>query len=362
MISYSGSVGVMVVAPDVRSQGGIAAVIDNYRRSGFWTRCKCTHFASYRDWDSKWARFVYSLWRYPVFIMAVIISRPTVISIHTASRGSFYRKFGFILLSRLFGRVVVLHIHPSFFFQFFSQGNFLQRRLIRAACRSSRKLIFLTEDALTKFRSTFPDSDMSVIPNPVDVARFEKHQRAQMRGNYQVLFLGWIVKEKGVYDILDAIPAVVERFPTAQFLFAGNKEVEKLSEAIQSRGLSKYARVMGWVEGDRKRDLLLGSRLLLLPSYTEGVPNVILEAMAAGLPVITTPVGGIPSVFLEGVNGYFIAPGDSGSLAARILSLFVNDTECENISRLTRHMAKQRYDVETIGYQLQRAYEPLLQQ
>jgi glycosyltransferase involved in cell wall biosynthesis len=193
------------------------------------------------------------------------------------------------------------------------------------------------------------------------VASFDKAQRAQMRGNYQVLYLGWIVKEKGVYDILDAVPSVVEDFPAAQFVFAGNKGVEELDKAIRHRGLSKYARVMGWIEGEKKRDLLLGSRLLLLPSYTEGIPNVILEAMAAGLPVITTPVGGIPSVFSEGVNGYFVNPGDSQSLASRIRSMFGNDAECESISRLTRQVAKERYDIETIGCQLERIYGPLLQ-
>jgi glycosyltransferase involved in cell wall biosynthesis len=352
----------MMVAPDTRSHGGIATVIENYRKSEFWMKCRCVHFPSYRDWRSKWTRLAYSLWQYVLFIRTLICSRPAVIGIHTASRGSFYRKLGFILLSRLFARVVVLHIHPSFFFQFFSRGNPLQRILVRAACRASKRLVFLTEENLAKFRPAFPELSMSVIPNPVDVTAFDTCARAAMKGNYQVAFLGWIVKEKGVYDILDAIPFVVHRFPAATFLFAGNKEVENLDRTIHSRGLSKYARVLGWIEGDMKRDLLLASRLLLLPSYTEGVPNVILEAMAAGLPVITTPVGGIPSVFSEGVNGYFVNPGDAASLAARILSMFENDGECERISSLTRQVAEQRYAVETIGCQLSKVYEPLLQE
>jgi glycosyltransferase involved in cell wall biosynthesis len=201
---------------------------------------------------------------------------------------------------------------------------------------------------------------MRVIPNPVDVAAFDRRRRAPIRGNYQVLFLGWIVKEKGVYDILDAVPGVVDKFPAAQFVFAGNKGVEQIAQAIYDRGLSKHARVLGWVDGDRKRELLLASRLLLLPSYTEGVPNVILEAMAAGLPAITTPVGGIPSVFSEGVNGYFVEPGNAHSLAARIMSMFGNDAECERISALTRKVAEERYDIDTIGGLLETVYGPLV--
>jgi glycosyltransferase involved in cell wall biosynthesis len=84
--------------------------------------------------------------------------------------------------------------------------------------------------------------------------------------------------------------------------------------------------------------------------------------MAAGLPVITTPVGGIPSVFSEGVNGYFVNPGDTASLAARIVSMFENDRDCERISALTRQVAEERYAVETIGCQLTKVYEPLLQE
>lgn len=297
-----------------------------------------------------------------MFVPTVLIKRPAVVSVHTSIASSFYRKLGYILISRLLAIPVVIHIHSASFFEFYAEGNILTRFAVAISGKLSAGLIFLSENLLKNFYAVFPGVRMVVVPNPVDIELYNSKNRPPMKGNCRILFMGWIIKEKGVYDIVDVIPEVVTHFPQAEFLFAGSKEVVQLKKMIEDRHLSQHAKVLGWIDGKQKLDLLLTSRLLLLPSYTEGIPNVILEAMASGLPTITTPVGGIPSVFVEGETGYFVTPGNARELTDRIIQMLGDDTDCDKISSLSSRRAKEFYALEIIGRQLERVYEKFVNQ
>jgi glycosyltransferase involved in cell wall biosynthesis len=353
---FTPSIGVMFIGPDLRSQGGISAVLVNYQGSEFWAKCKCVHFASCRDWGSKWSRIIYSIWRFCVFFQTVLVQRPAAVSIHTSAHGSYYRKFVYVLISRLLAIPVFIHIHPASFLEFFAEGNILTRYAVTLSFKQSECLILLSENVLKQFHAILPGVRMAVIPNPIDIELYGSKKRAPMKGNYRILFMGWIVREKGVYDIVDAMPEVVNRFPQVEFLFAGNKEIEQLKKMIEDRHLSQHAKVLGWVDLKHKLNLLLTSRLLLLPSYTEGIPNVILEAMASGLPTITTPVGGIPSVFIEGETGYFVPPGNTRELTARITQMLDDDEDCVRISSLSVRRAREYYALNVIGRRLEDIY------
>lgn len=360
MSRFTPSIGVMFIGPDLHSQGGVSAVIANYQRSEFWAKCRCVHFSSCRDWGSKWGRIVYSVWKYCVFVQTVLVKRPAAVSIHTSAYGSFYRKFVYILISRLFFIPIFIHIHPAIFFEFFTEGNILTRYAIAKSLKQSECVILLSENALKQFHAVFPEVRMAVVPNPINIELYGSKKRVPMKGNYRILFMGWIIQGKGVYDIVDVIPEVVHHFPQAEFLFAGNKEIEKLKKMIEDRHLSQHAKVLGWVDLKHKLNLLQTSRLLLLPSYSEGIPNVILEAMASGLPTITTPVGGIPSVFIEGETGYFVTPGNTRELTARITQMLGDDEDCVRISMLSGRRARECYALDIIGRQLENIYEPFV--
>ncbi|MCG3203043.1 MAG: D-inositol-3-phosphate glycosyltransferase [Gammaproteobacteria bacterium] len=352
--------GVLFVGPDADARGGIATVLATYKRTAFWNQFNCMHFPTCIEHESRVMRLIYAIRQMCAFLVLMLRTKPAIVGIHTASMMSFYRKCWYMGMVRLCGRRYVLHVHPAFFLKFYEQGGILRKWLVRRAFRGSQKVLFLSTPSMREFAQVTPDVEMDVISNPVDVGSYPTAKQPHISGTVQVLFLGWIVKEKGVYDILDAIPEVIKRVPEARFVFAGNKEVAKLREAIKQRGLAEHASVLGWVCDDRKRELLLGSRVLLLPSYTEGVPNVILEAMAAGLPVITTPVGGIPEIFTEGVNGYFVRPGQPSDIAIRTVALLRDDSEFARISALTRQAAVERFDVSVIGVQLERIYRPFV--
>jgi glycosyltransferase involved in cell wall biosynthesis len=206
------------------------------------------------------------------------------------------------------------------------------------------------------FSSLLAGTELAVVPNPVNTKIYRCTDRPKFSDNFRILYLGWIVEEKGVYDIVDIVPDVLKLYPKSLFLFAGSKETLALQKIIENRGLTEHARVLGWVDGIDKQELLCTSRLLVLPSYTEGIPNVILEAMASGLPVITTPVGGIPSIFQNERNGSYITPGNKKELKNAIFQYFKDDEKCERVSRLTSEFARDKFDLEIIAERLRSIY------
>jgi len=349
--------GVIFVGPGRHSQGGISAVIENYGKTSFWREFDCSHFASTADYRSKLVKFVYGTWRICLFAYSILFSRrPWAISIHTSHKGSFYRKLVYLIISRLCQVPAVLHIHPDAFAVFYEQGNRWRRSAIRLAGRLSNQIIFLSYETLSDFTGVFPSTKLGVLCNPVDIDSYALERKSEGPQRPRVLFLGAIAREKGVYDLVDAIPAVVQEFPDVLFTFAGNKEVRKLSDLISSRGMRGSAEVIGWIEGQAKIDILRSSTILVLPSYTEGVPNVILEAMASKLPIVTTPVGGIPSVLTHDQTAIFVDAGDVQCIADGLITLLGDEKKCMSLARAAFVRASELYSTEVIGEGLTQIY------
>lgn len=222
---------VLVVGPGAGSQGGIAAVIENHRKSSFWREFHCEHFASIRD-GSRLDKAFYTLWRWLRFVASIAWSRPAAVAIHTASASSFYRKFGYVLACKVFSVPVILHIHPAFFHDFYEAGGSFAQSLVRRAADWSRVIVFLSREQRDRFAGIFPADRLVVLPNPVDHHQYEAWEDGWQPKPQQVLYMGWIMREKGVYDLVDAIPAIRREFPGVRVLFAGTKEVEELRRYI----------------------------------------------------------------------------------------------------------------------------------
>jgi len=216
---------------------------------------------------------------------------------------------------------VVLHIHPVEFVDYYQGSGRIVRSLIGLILKLSDQVVLLSEGIRERF-SVLRRDEVVVIPNPVDIAEFRRGPKAAPPcDKLLVLYMGWIVREKGVYDLVEAIPGVVAAVPAVRFVFAGNKEIKRLRSLLAVRKLDGVATVAGWVSGAAKIDLIAASHVLVLPSYSEGVPNVLLEAMASGLPVIATPVGGVPSIVEHGATGIFVTPGDVSGLVSAIVDV-----------------------------------------
>ena len=140
-----------------------------------------------------------------------------------------------------------------------------------------------------------------------------------------LLYLGVIGQRKGIYDILNALKDNKDFFKGKVVLrIGGNQEEEKLQACINEYGLQGMVKFEGFVSGEKKIECLNWADVYILPSFNEGLPIGILEAMSYRHPIISTPVGGIPEVVKDGVNGIMVKPGNVQEIA-KAISAFVRD-------------------------------------
>jgi glycosyltransferase involved in cell wall biosynthesis len=285
--------------------------------------------------------------------------RPHLVHIHFTYRGSFYRKAVVLALARAFGiRRIVLHCHSHGFPAFYEGRGRFGKAVIRRVLLSADLLIVIAEPWEKYFRTLCPRISLLVLHNPVEcpVMIPGADERKSV-----LLTLGVLGKRKGTYDILRAVPQVVEVYPSAEFWLGGDGETEQVSALIADSPWGRHVRLLGWVQGTEKHTCLRTASVFLLPSYSEGLPVAVLEAMAYGLPVITTPVGGIPDAVIDEETGVLVQPGDVPALVEACLQLLGDLPRRTRLGTAARRHAVEHFAVESILGRLYRAYDGMLQ-
>jgi len=138
------------------------------------------------------------------------------------------------------------------------------------------------------------------------------------------VFLGKFGRRKGIFDLLGALAELKVYFPGIRLRCGGDGDIPGVVARAAELGLSDDVEVLGWVSGAAKQRVLAEGTIYVLPSYAEGLPISVLEAMEAGMPVVATAVGGIPDAIEDGVEGFLVSPGDISSLVNRISLLLQN--------------------------------------
>lgn len=298
-----------------RPVGGIASVLYVYKRHILQPFNFLASAGNGSQWR-KWRIFAICLFRLPWVILSKDIK---VVHLQAATGSSFWRTLIIMSVAKIMHRKVVYHVHGGDF-QTFAKRH---PRATRLVVENSDCVIALSQYWKEYFDMTFRCKRVEVVPNVIEppVRIGEKPDDDICR----FLFLGLVCKNKGVWDILDTMRQNKASFEgRVQIIIGGNGETELLQQRIRDYGLDSIVKFAGWVAGDKKARLLTTADAFVLPSYIEGVPISLLEAMSYGLPVVTTGVGGIPNIVKDGVNGFIISPGDQNGLAASIDRLASN--------------------------------------
>ena len=230
----------------------------------------------------------------------------SIVHLHTAADGSFKRNSQLAALAKKFGRKVVMHIHASRFKDFYNESP--DKAKILQTLQSVDRLIVLSESWKEWFKSTGVKEDKITILHNITPEPTIMPEAKKLDGKTRFLFMGEIGQRKGVFDILRALAAHRDEAEGCiELIIGGNKNEQKLLDTIKENGLEDIVRFEGWVSGEKKLRLLNEADVYILPSFNEGLPISILEAMSYGCPIISTPVGGIPEV-VDG-NGLLVTPG-----------------------------------------------------
>lgn len=205
-----------------------------------------------------------------------------------------------------------------------------------------------------------------VIPNGVDVPRFAGAAPADLSGlgippgSRTLLSIGRLDPQKGLGDLISAAALIIHRFPDAHFLVVGEgPERSRLDEMIREQGLAERVHLAGW-RADIP-ELLAAGTALVLASHWEGLPNVILEAMAAGLPVVATRVEGTDELVIDGQTGLVVPPRSPNDLAESIEKLLLDPAAAKVMGQGGQQRAKSEFTWEAMVVQYERLYRSLLE-
>lgn len=335
------------------TRGGVASVVTVLKGAGLFDRHNILYIATHCD-GSAMNKLTIALraWLRVTWLLAT--RRVVLLHVHMSSRASFWRKSLFILQALLWRLPVVLHLHGSEFQLFYGhESTIWTQRLIKYVFEHVRLVIVLSQSWKAWVTQVFPEARVAVVYNPVAVPTFTV---PAVRDQRTLVSLGRLGKRKGTYDLLQAFRTLLAQYPDAQLLLGGDGELERVRAYAGELGIIAHVHILGWVAGAEKQALLSRSSVYVLPSYNEGLPMSVLEAMAAGMPVVTTPVGGIPEAVRDGVDGFLIRPGDTTTLAARIAALLHNGDLRSAMGEAARSRVEQMFAVPVILEQMSGIY------
>lgn len=243
--------------------------------------------------------------------------RIRLVHIHGAAYASFDRCMLFIRLAKRCGKKVILHEHAADFMEYYQDAE--DKQSITDTLRACDRLIVLSQSWKEYYASIGMDKERIHILNNIvspPILYPEKHVND---GKLHLMYMGEISKRKGGFDLLKAVLDNEEYFKDKLVLRIGGNEVDgDIKAYIREHGLESFVSFEGWISGRKKVECLNWEDVYILPSYNEGLPIAILEAMAYSHPVISTPVGGIPEVIKSGGNGILVKPGDTKAIANAI--------------------------------------------
>jgi glycosyltransferase involved in cell wall biosynthesis len=308
-------------------------------------------------------------------VVAMIRFRPEIVYLYLSQNlTGFFRDATIVMTARLMGARVIAHVRGGNFQNFYEHSNLLIRRLICLILSQLSYIILLAERFRGQFKGLIPERRIRVLYNAVDLDLFDgvKSQRQVADNAVTILFIGHLSIAKGFFDLLRAAPQVLDGVPGSTFAFAGewlateknifysedgrrlehdSQDVYALWTKLQHRYNGRL-RHLGTLPRQELAAAVKAADIFVFPSYSEGFPVVVLEAMAAGLPVVATPVGALPEVLKNGVNAIFVSPGDIDALARTLLELARQPELRERMGQANRDLVRANFSPEAMAARL----------
>ncbi len=297
------------------------------------------------------------------YVALLLRIKPHVVHIATSPGLSFVKQGIAVALAKTLRSRVVLAPHCSY--ERLLQGNGLWRVYCRFVLGRCNGLIALSKEWLAA-QQRLPGCLVEYLPNAIDLEpyRNQPRPRADDDGHVvKILFLGSIGRDKGSFDLVRAAAQLQQILSAApwQIDLRGEAlhpgEPEQVQHLIDASALGDRVHIRPPVFDADKVSCLAGADLFVLPSYHEGMPVSVIEAMAAGLPVVATQVGGIPDLVTDGENGLLVPPGQPQALAEALAGLMGDPGRRTRMGLTGRQHALEGHDLDARVPDLVRFHE-----
>lgn len=323
---------VLVIATSRKTRGGITSVVKAYENSPLWNKFRCKWIETHRDGVfftklSYLSRgFLQFLGNLPFY---------DIVHIHTSEPPSALRKVLFMAVSKLLGKKVIVHFHS---FSVDTTINSKYQWVYRYLFGKADCVLVLSKYWQDELCDTFGfnEDKVKVLYNPCTTEVSNKVYPKKK----EILYAGTVNARKGYADMINAFAKVADKHRDWSIVFAGNGEIEEGKALASSLGIDKQTVFLGWVRGNDKDKAFKEASVFCLPSYAEGFPMGVLDAWAYGLPVITTPVGGIPDIAKDGKNCLLFNPGDTNKLAEQMDKMMSSERLRIDIAKESSELAR----------------------
>ncbi len=347
---------VLLIGPSITLRGGVAHHLRTLLSSPLAQDFNLCYFrvgSEYRDTRLRIA--LRSLATPFAFFIKLLTIRPDVVHFNPSfDPKSLLRELAMLVICKIFGYPGIVQFHGGNLTGIMRKGRL--PLFMKLMFKWADHCVVLTETQKQPLLAYVAPEKITVIPNMVDTSMFIKPKR---KPHFIILFMSRIDAAKGVYEVVQTIPEILGRFPDAKYIFAGEgPDKTKLELLCCSNGLARQVKFLGYIDDEQKINFLAQGDVFLFPSQLcEGLPYSLLEAMAAGLPIIATTVGAVPEIIQQGRNGLLIPPGDSQKLVESIICLLSRPRLLEKMARNNRKTAEQKYDIHIVCNQFKQLYE-----
>lgn len=321
-------------------RGGVSSVVNGYYEEGLDKLVELTYLPTMED-GTRLKKLIVAAVAAVRFLG--LINKADILHVHMSADASFYRKAWFIKRAAARHKKIIIHMHGSTFDSFYTKRCTKEgQREVRDVFEKSHAVIALSE----YWRDFMADNICD--KNKIHLLYNSIHLPPEAKTSYDddnVLFMGIIGERKGSYDLIRAFKDVKAAVPDARLFMAGDGEVQKAGELAKELGLSECILFPGWVRDGKREELFESCSIYALPSYNEGMPMSVLEAMGRGLCTISTDVGGIPHIIKDGQNGLIIKPGNIAALSGALCSLLSDKNHKKKLGEAGRKTVEENFDL-----------------
>lgn len=350
---------IIMLGTSPEAHGGIATVVGNYRDCGVLKKWKIKYVVTHVQ-GSRFTKARAAAVAMLQLLYMLVTGQIGLLHVHMSSRASTWRKSFFLLTAMAFRVPYLVHLHNSDFINFFEhECGKCRKKLIRFLLSRALYVIALSSGLAKDIRKITPTTRTVILFNSVPLPAMALREK-EIDGSSSdlcdlplMLFLGHVSKRKGTFDLIRAVALLSENF---RLVIGGDGELQRAQMLSEELGVSDKILFAGWLGKAEKDHLLARAAIFVLPSYHEGMPMAILEAMSWAIPVVTTPVGGIPEVVTEGQEGLLVNSGDIVGLAHALARLLAAPSLRRKLGERGRRKIESEFSIKILQPQLEQLW------
>ncbi|OUL37160.1 glycosyl transferase family 1 [Nostoc sp. T09] len=294
-------------------------------------------------------------------LWSLLSQKIALVHIHLSDGGSLLRKAILVILALVFGKPVLMHAHGAEFHLTYNKLPQWAQQAVSWVFRHCQGFIVLSKTWQDYYVDNLGLNPKQVIvmPNPTELPAQVPNRQNSTKIN--LVFCGRVGQRKGAFDLIEAFAKLPDsQKQSTQLILAGDGEIAKAQQLAANLNLAEQVTFLGWINSQQRDELLSKADMFILPSYNEGLPMAILEAMGWGLPIIATPVGGIPELVIAKQNGLLVTPGNIQQLSQAMQLLIADENLRLSLGKVARKNVEQ-FDIRNYCHHLAEIYYSLSQ-